>query len=313
MEKRTIVVIGATGSQGGGLARAILNDSEGEFACRAVSRDPNSDNARALADAGADVVQADLNDLDSLKKAFDDAYGAFCVTNYWEIFSPEKETEQAKNLASAAKEASLQHIVWSTLEDAREWVPLEDDRLPTLMGRHKVPHFEGKAEADKYFEDLPTTYMMASFYWDNMISFGAGPQKMEDGSYALVMPMGNEKLAGIAAADIGKCVYGMFKRPDEYIGKRVGIAGEHLRVSDMAEKMSRAMNRKIGYNDVPADVYRSFDFPGAADLGNMFQFYRDFAEDTLKARSVEESRSLNPELQSFDDWLQDKASEIPLD
>jgi uncharacterized protein YbjT (DUF2867 family) len=313
MAKRTIVVVGATGSQGGGLARAILNDPDGEFALRAVTRNPDSDAARALADAGADVAKADLDDLESILRAFEGAYGAFCVTNYWEIFSPDRETQQASHMATAAKEAGLEHVVWSTLEDSRDWVPLDDDRLPTLMGRHKVPHFEGKAEADQYFEDLPTTFMMASFYWDNMISFGAGPRKMEDGSYALVMPMGDSKLAGIAAEDIGKCVYGLFQRPDEYIGRRVGLAGEHVRVAEMAAKMSRAIGIDIGYVDIPADAYRSFDFPGAADLGNMFQFYRDFADDTLEARSVEESRRLNPELQSFDDWLERNASRIPLD
>jgi uncharacterized protein YbjT (DUF2867 family) len=311
---KIIAVVGATGAQGGGLVRAILDAEDGEYAVRALTRKPESDAAHALAELGAEVVRADLNDLDSLRQAFRGAYGAFCVTNYWELFSPEKEKEQARNLAQAAHDEGLKHVVWSTLEDTRQWVPLTDDSMPTLMERYKVPHFEGKAEADAYFTELgvPTTFMMASYYWENMIFFGGGPQKGPDGSLALVIPMGDKPLAGIAAEDIGRCVYGIFRRGDYYIGRRVGLAGDRLTLHEMADGLTRALGVEIGYNDVPADVFRSFDFPGAEDVGNMFQFYRDYSDDVLEARSIDESKSLNPALQSFNEWLAVNKDRIPL-
>ena len=103
-DKKIIAVVGATGAQGGGLARAILNDSQSEFAVRAITRNPDSEKAKELAALGAEVVAADIDDYESVKKAFDGAYGAFCITNYWEHFSPEREQAQAMNLARAAKD-----------------------------------------------------------------------------------------------------------------------------------------------------------------------------------------------------------------
>ena len=103
--------------------------------------------------------------------------------------------------AKAAKAAGVQHVVWSTLEDTRKWVPLSDNRMPTLMGKYKVPHFDAKAEADVYFSGLPVTYLVTSFYWDNLYAFGLGPKKGEDGVYSWAFPMGNKRLAGIAVED----------------------------------------------------------------------------------------------------------------
>src|SRR5580704_17977146 len=159
-DKKIIAVLGATGAQGGGLVRAILADPDGGFAARALTRDVNSAKAKELAKLGAEVVAADVDNPETLKKAFAGAYGAFCVTFFWAHFSPEKEMADAQNMALAAKAAGLKHVIWSTLEDTRKWVPLNDDRMPTLKGKYKVPHFDGKGEADKMFTDLnvPTTF-----------------------------------------------------------------------------------------------------------------------------------------------------------
>lgn len=313
-DSKLIAVVGATGAQGGGLARAILDDPAGGFRCRALTRHPDSDKARALADRGAEVVAADLDDVESLVRAFDGAYGAFCVTNFWEHFSPEKEQAQAANLAEAAKRAGLKHVVWSTLEDTRKWVPLDDDRMPTLQGEYKVPHFDAKGAANREFTDrgVPTTLLHTSFYWDNFIYFGSGPQRMPDGSLALVFPLDDAKLPGIAVEDIGRSAYGIFKAGDRFIGESVGIAGEHVSGQEMADAMSDALGQNIGYANVPPDVYRSFEFDGADDLGNMFQFKRDFEDDFRRPRDVEATRRLNPQLQSFDDWLKRNASQIPI-
>jgi uncharacterized protein YbjT (DUF2867 family) len=314
-DKKIIAVVGSTGAQGGGLARAILADTKGDFAVRALTRKPASDKAMALAQQGAEVAGADLNDVESLKRAFAGAYGAFCVTNYWELFSPEKELAQASNMAHAAKAAGLKHVIWSTLEDTRKWVPLTDNRMPTLMGKYKVPHFDAKGEADDIFvkAGLPLTLLITSFYWDNLVFFGMGPKKGPDGKLAITFPMDDKKLPGIAAEDIGKCAFGIFKRGAEFIGKKVGISGENLTAAQMAGAMSKALGKEIRYNAVPPDVYRSFGFPGADDLGNMFQFKRDFNDYYCGARSPEFARSLNPELLDFEAWLARNKDRIPIE
>jgi hypothetical protein len=188
--KEVITVIGATGAQGGGLCAAILNDPQGGFACRAITRDPGKDKARALAAKGADVVAADLDDVERLTQAFRGAHGAYCVTNFWQHFSAEKEHQQAKNLAEAADAAGVMHVIWSTLEDT------------------------GK---------LPITYH---------------------------------------AAD--------------------------------------------------ADAYRAFGFPGADEIGNMCQMYRDFETAVMGLRTPALTRELNPELLTFDQWAEKNKSKFPL-
>ncbi len=314
-DKKIIAVIGATGMQGGGLIRAILNDPNSEFTPRAITRKPDSDKAKGLSEKSVEVVKADASDIESLKKAFKDAYGAYCMTAYWEYLSPEKEKEHAKNMALAAKDVGLSHVIWSTLEDTRKFIPLSDDRMPTLMEKYKVPHFDGKGEANKYFIEarVPTIFLFASFYWDNMIFFGSGPKKGPDGKLALTYPMGDKKLAGIASEDIGKCAYGIFKSGSKYMRKTVGIAGDHLTIKEMAKKLTNALGKEIIYNEVSPDTYRSFGFPGAEDIGNMFQFYRDFEKDVLEVRNLDVSLSLNPELKNFDQWLVENKNRIPLE
>jgi len=313
-DRKIIAVVGATGAQGGGLVRAILADRSGSFAVRAITRNPDSEKAQALRAAGAEVVAADLDKPETLSKAFAGAHGAFLLTNFWEHFSPEKELTQARNMAQAAKAAGVQHVIWSTLEDTRKWVPLEDGRMPTLMGKYKVPHFDAKGEADGIFRELglPTTFLLTAFYWDNLIYFGAGPQRGPDGVLAITFPMDDKRLPGIAAEDIGKCAYGIFKRGREFIGKTVAIAGEHLNGAGMAQALTRALGQEVRYNNVPPEVYRSFGFPGADDLGNMFQFKRDFNDYFVGARDLELTRKLNPELQTFEQWLAVHKDQIPL-
>jgi len=314
-EKKIIAVVGATGAQGGGLVRAIMNDVNGPFTARAITRDVNSEKAKLLAKLGAEVVAADVNDVESLKRAFKDAYGAFCVTFFWADFSAANEIAQATNMARAAKKAGVQHAIWSTFEDTRKWVPLSDNRMPTLQGKYKVAHFDAKSEADHVFTDLgvPTTFLLTSFYWENLIYFGAGPKKGPDGTLAITFPMGDKKLPGISSEDIGRCSYGIFKKGHEFIGKTVGVAGEHLTGAQMAAALTRALGQDVRYNDVPPDVYRSFGFPGADDMGNMFHIKRDFEQAYCGARSVDFSRRLNPALQGFESWLKANSSRIPIE
>ena len=314
-DKKIIAVLGATGMQGGGLVRAIMDDDSGEFTARALTRNINSDKAKALAKLGAEVVAADVDNEESLKKALEGAYGAYCVTFFWEHFSPEKENAHAESMAKAAKHNGLEQVIWSTLEDTRKWIPLDDNRMPTLMDKYKVPHFDSKGEVDHVFTDLgvPTTFLLTSFYWDNLIHFDMGPKKGPDGKLAFTLPMGDKKLPGIAGEDIGKCAYGIFKNNSKYIGETVGIAGEHLTGTQMAAALTEALDQDILYNDVPPEVYRGFGFPGAEDLGNMFQFKADFEDYFCGARNLDFSREMNPELQTFAVWLDRNKSRIPME
>ena len=313
--KKIIAVVGATGAQGGGLVRAICADPDSGFTARAITRDVNSDKAKALAALGAEVVAADIDDEAALTEALRGAYGAFFVTFFWAHMSPEKEKAEARIMVAAAKAAGIKHVIWSTLEDTREWVPLSDPRMPTLMGEYKVPHFDAKGESNKLFTEagVPTTFLFTSFYWENLIYFGMGPKKGPDGALAFTLPMAEAKLAGIASEDIGKCALGIFKRGADFIGKSVGIVGEHLSGRQMAAAMSTAFGQSISYNAISPATFRGFGFPGADDLGNMFQFYAEFEDVLSERRKPEQSRALNPQLQTFAAWLAANKSQIPLE
>jgi uncharacterized protein YbjT (DUF2867 family) len=312
-DKKIIAVAGATGAQGGGLVRAITSDAGSEFAARALTRDASSDKAKALADGGAEVVEADLDDLASVEAAFAGAYGAYCVTFFWEHFSADIELAQAKNMAAAAKSAGLQHVIASSLEDTRNFISLDDDRMPTLQGKYKVPHYDSKGDTDQAYIDagVPLTVLRTSFYWDNMIMFGMGPKRNEEGKLVFALPMGDKRLPGIAAEDIGKVAYGIFKRGSEFIGKTVGIAGEHLTGAEFAAIMSKVYEEGVTYYAPSPDEYRSYGFPGADDLGNMFQFKQEFEADYVGARDIERTRQLDPELLTFEEWLTENKDRIP--
>jgi len=309
---KTIAVVGATGKQGGSLARALQCDASGAFAVRALTRKPSSDRAQALARAGAAVVQADADDPESLKRAFDGAYGAYCVTDFWEHGDPERERRQGAAMAEAARSAGLQHVIWSTLEDTRPFVPLSDPRMPTLLGKYKVPHYDAKAEVDAEFRRLgvPTTFLLTSFYWENFLGFRGMRLRPGDGDeLILAMPMGNEQLPGIAIDDLALCALGIFKQTCS-AGQTIGVAGDQPTCAQMAASFTKALGRPVRYVDVDPAAYRTWDFPGAAELSNMLQFKRDFPDVFCGARSVERSRQLNPRLQTFEQWLERHRSEF---
>jgi len=311
---KTIAVLGATGTQGGGLVRAILADPEREFAVRAVTRDPGSAKAQELAAAGAEVVAADLDDEGSLRAAFDGVYGAFVVTNF---FAPrteaeiaarsaaEMELDQAGNAARAARHAGVQHVLWSTLEDTRTFFG-DTDRVPSLDdGRYKVPHFDAKAEGDELFRaaGVPTTFLRTTYYYENLLG-PLGPVRDADGKLVVTLPMGDSPINAIAVEDIGRTALGVFRRGQEYVGRVISIAGDQLTGQQLADALSDAFGEPVRYEPHSWEAFRSFDFPGAVEFANMFQYYAENAEDFTKARDLEVVRSLNPQLQSFRDWLQ---------
>jgi uncharacterized protein YbjT (DUF2867 family) len=301
-DRPLIAVLGATGAQGGGLVRAILADPQRRFAARALTRKPEAPAARALAQAGAEVVFADLDDAFTLDAAFTGAHGVFAVTNYWEHLSPEREVTQAGNVARAAASARVRHVVWSTLVDTRRRVPLADPRLPTLMGRYKVPHYDGKGEADALFAEVPTTFLRTSFYWDNLIHFGLGPKRAADGVAELALPLGDCALPGVAAEDIGACALGVFARFGEFVGATLGIAGEHVTGARMARSLAGVLGEPVRYRPVSFQDYVALGYPGGHDMANMFHYKHDFNAEYRAEQPVARSRLLHPGLLDFEAW-----------
>lgn len=302
-----IAVLGATGTQGGGLARALLRDPQRRFAVRAITRQPDSVAARALAAEGAQLVLADLDRPDTLAPALHGAHGVFAVTNFWEHFNPERDLRQAAHLARAAATAGVAHIVWSTLEDTRRHMALDDPRMPTLMGRYKVPHMDLKAEADACFAGLPVTFVLTSFYWDNLVRAGLHPQRDAQGQLVWALPIGNARLPGIAGEDIGACVAAMFARGQAAIGQRIGLAGDVLSGAEMAAAMAHTLAEPVRHVALPPAEFARLPFPGAVELANMFQFKRDFEPAYCAARPPAAARALFPALRRFPQWLADEA------
>jgi len=310
-----VTVFGATGAQGGGLARAILADASRRFRLRAVTRNPLAPAARALAEAGAEVVRGDIDSLQDVGNALRGADAAFCVTSFWDHQDPERELRQARNLATAAAGRDVAHVVWSTLEDTRDFVPPGTGSMPVLHGRFNVPHYDAKGEANATFVALgvPTTYLYTSFYWDNLIHFGMQPRRGPNGRLGFVLPMGEARLPGIAAADIGACAYGILLRGRELLGKSVGIAGEHLSGRQMAEQLALVLGEPVDHIALTPRQYARLGFAGAEDLANMFQFKQDFERRYCGSRDISCARELHPELMTFAAWLAQNGRRLPIE
>lgn len=315
MSRPIITVFGATGAQGGGLARAILADCDHRFALRAVTRKPDGHAAHALKRAGAEVLVADLDDTCSVQRALDGAHGAFLMTNFWEHLSPEKELAHAHGIATAAAQAGIRHAIWSTLEDTREFMPVDGTRMPVLQGKYNVSHFDAKGEANRLFvqQRVPTTYFYTSAYWENLIYFGMGPKRRADGMLALTFPTGEKSIPWIAAEDIGRSAYNIFVRGESQIGLSIGVAGEHLTGAQMAAQLTAALGQPVAYDAVTPEQYRALGFAGADELGNMFQFKCDFEQSYRSRRDLARSRALHPQMATFSQWLAQNKSRLPLE
>jgi uncharacterized protein YbjT (DUF2867 family) len=287
-ERRTILVTGATGAQGGSVVRHLLERDS--YAVRAFTRNPDSERARALAKQGVEVVAGDLEDADSLRAALDGCYGAFGVTNFWEHF--DREAQQGRNLVDAVADAGIRHFVFSTLPNVKA----------LTGGEIEVPHFDIKGEMEGYARErgVPATFAQMAFYYENFYVF-LKPQRQEDGSYVIGFPQGDTLLAGVAAEDAGGVIAVMFDRPDEFMGGTQYIVGDDLPAAEYAAIMSRVLDRRVAYQHIPRDVFAGFGFPGAEDVANMFEFYRTRVPN--RRADLERSRELYPAIQDFETWL----------
>jgi uncharacterized protein YbjT (DUF2867 family) len=287
-KNKIILVLGATGAQGGSVARHLLSSSD--FSVRCLTRDPGSEKAGALAKAGAEVFKGDFENPESLDAALQGCYGVFGVTNFWEHF--DKEYQQGKNLVDAVERAGVEHFVFSTLPYVNK----------ITKGELEVPHFDIKGQLEEYTRSLGinATFVHVAFYYENFLSYFS-PQDQGDGTFTFGFPQGNTPLAAVAVEDLGGVVKTIFERPSDFKGRIVGVVGDDLPPASYADTMTGILGKKVVYNYIPRDVFASFDFPGADDLANMFEYNR--LHITNRQEDLEESRSLYPELQSFDSWL----------
>ncbi len=286
-EQRLVLVTGATGAQGGGVARHLLRSAK--FRVRCLTRKANSAKAAELRQAGAELAEGDLEDSASLRAALDGCYGAFGVTNFWEHFG--KEYAQGKNLVDAVKASDVQHFVFSTLPSSKS----------ISGGTHEVPHFDMKARLEEYARELgiPSTFVHVAFYFENFLTYFP-PQKQADGSYSFGFPQGDTALAGVAVEDVGGVVAAIFEKRAEMPGRTVGIAGDDLTGAEYADILSRTLGRTIRYNHIPREVYAAFGFPGAQELADMFDFNRLYIPE--RKADVAASRSLYPAMRTFETW-----------
>ncbi|XP_036621747.1 nmrA-like family domain-containing protein 1 [Trichosurus vulpecula] len=286
--KKVIVVFGATGRQGGSVARAILGSKD--FSVRALTRDVTRPAALALRDLGAEVVKCNLNDQESVKEALKGAYGAFLVTTYWEDFNKEKEVQQGKIVADASKQLGLKHVVYSGLENVKK----------LTSGKLEVPHFDGKGEVEEYFWNLgvPMTSVRIPAYFENFLNFFK-PVKASDGNYYnLSLPMKDIPMDGISVADIGPAVASILRSPDEFVGKAVGLSAEALTIQQYADILSKTLGKVVKDSKITPEAFEKLGFPGAKEIADMMRFYH-----TKPDRDVKLTHRLNPNVKSFSQFI----------
>jgi uncharacterized protein YbjT (DUF2867 family) len=280
------LVTGATGAQGGGVARSLL--AEGRKV-RIFTRHGDSAGASALRALGAEVAVGDLADVPALVRAMKGCDSVFGLTNFWEHFGC--ETVHGKNIVDAARQSGVTHLVMSTLPSS----------LTVSGGEITVPHLESKAEMEVYARQsgVPSTFVHVAFYFDNFLTFFP-PRAGEDGVLAFGFPQGETRLAGVAVEDVGPVVAAIFRDRARFLGQVVGIVGEELRGDEYAAILTRAIGREVRYTHIAREVFAGFGFPGAEDLAAMFDLNRRFI--LSRQADITLTRSLNPAAQSFERW-----------
>lgn len=294
MSKPIIAVVGGTGAQGGGVVDALLERDR--FAVRVLTRNPDSDKARALAARGVELVVADLGDASTLPAAFAGAYGAFVVTNFWEQ-SGVSESDQGAAAVAAAREAGVQHFVWSTLPDAA--------RLSG--GALAVHHFTGKAVVDAVVADAQFqhhTFVEPPMYFQNFTT-AMSPQPLGDGTKGWVVPMDPDRRC-IHAGDVtevGKVVARAFEQPEVVgQGQHLGVAPGLVSWNDLVATLN-AQGHRVAVRQVPAAVYDDF-FPGAREMREMFQWFEGYTYFGPDAEEkLANTRAIYPEpFTGFAEW-----------
>ena len=290
-----VSVTGVTGKQGGAVARELLQNG---YSVRGITRNLDNDMIRELVELGMEAVVADFDDINTLKSAFTDSNGVFLMTNFWEHMNPEKEYNQGRNLIDAAVSCNVRHIVWSTLENTKEY----QDEIPYL-GEYKVPHFDEKGRLSRYLEDISNnnniiyTNLYTSFFYENLTSM-MKLQPDNNGVYNLCIPMNNTLLPIVTVRDIGKMVNYAIRNG---VMGNIGVASQHLTCGEIANILSEVMEKDVRHIYLPFDKYKELGFPGSQDLGNMFEFKNVHNQEFCRTRNINDINKCFTPL-SFRDW-----------
>jgi uncharacterized protein YbjT (DUF2867 family) len=286
--RRKVFVSGATGAQGGAVARSLLNRG---FEARCLTRCPRGPAALALQRLGAEIVAGDLADLSTLIAAMRGCQAAFGVTNYWEHFGA--EVTHGYNIVDAARACAVPHLVLSTLPSSK------------LMSHGKllVPHIETKFEIERYAlsSGQPSTFVHVAFYFENFLSYFR-PKLAADGGYEFGFPQGDTPLAALAINDLGPFVSELVAHPQRFLGQTVGAATLELRGDQYAASMSRVLACDVRYRHISSSEYANLGFPGAEDLASMFDLNRRFTP--TRVADIALMRELHPARLDFDHWLE---------
>nr|XP_054752173.1 nmrA-like family domain-containing protein 1 [Lytechinus pictus] len=293
---KLITVFGATGIQGGSLVRALLQD--GSYKVRGITRNVESEKAKTLAQQGVEMVKASMDDAASLEKAMEGSYGVFAVTNYWELMDQAKETEMGKNMVDVARKVGVKHFVFSGLQSVKK-----------AIGK-PCPHLEGKAEVEEYMfaSGLPASSVRYAMYMDNIWA-ALTPQKVADGEFVWNVPMENKAVDMIYAGEAGRAVAAIFKNPDQYIGKSVGLSGDRKTMSqycDILNAILEAESVHVSPTQMTAKEFSQMPFPAADDLGVMFEFFQ--TEHPCYSR--EETKRLDSNTFDFQAFVKDNKEKI---
>ncbi|MFQ5979231.1 MAG: NmrA/HSCARG family protein [Candidatus Heimdallarchaeota archaeon] len=258
-DNRTITVIGATGNQGGAVTRHLVKNG---WPVRAVTRDPSSDRSQQLLALGSNVelAKADLNDSEALESTFSDTYGVFSVQNFWTSGGATAETQQGKNTALAAKNAEVEHFVYSSVGSAQ---------LHTGLA-----HFESKFAVEEYIRELtlPATIIRPVYFMENFLFFPDLKEGLAKGTLAMGLPPDRQPQL-IALDDIGGIAAAVFEEPERYIDQALDIAGDEVTMPQVATGFSEKLSKPIAYQPVPlgaiyeADVEMGKMFTGSLRLG----------------------------------------------
>lgn len=294
-QRPVALVVGATGSQGGSVVRALLG--RGEYRVRAITRAPRSEQAQALRAAGVEVLRGDLDDRRSLRTALAGAEVAFGVTNYWEHF--DREAELGLKLVDALADSGVRHVVLSSRPSAKR----------ISNGEFSIASFEGKARMEDAAMaiGLPATFVHPAFFYENFLSLFV-PQRQADGTFRFGFPQGDAPLAGFAAEDLGGAVAEIFARGESLIGERLPLVGEVSTPAEYAEVMAAVSDEVVRYRHVPWEVFLTYGFPGAHDLANTFDFYR--TQEARARAGLIACKTLFPGVRRFARWLVEHRAEF---
>ncbi|XP_052097234.1 nmrA-like family domain-containing protein 1 isoform X1 [Mytilus californianus] len=292
---RTVVVFGATGLLGSSVARALLEDPF-RFKVKCVTRRSSSDKARKLAELGAIIVTADLDDPKSLERAVDGADTMFLTTHYWEDKNKEKEVIRGLNAIDAAVHANIRHLVFNGSELVKKYVGRE------------CAHLDSKAGIEEYIREVGSkagragityTIIRLPFWYENFFTIFK-PHKIKHGVYAIALPLEDNDIEAISVEDVGECVATIFNKPKLYAGKTIGLTAGRLTMKAVVEGFNKQFsNRKFEDPKIRCKDFERFQFVGAKDLAVMF----DFFTSPHCVRDYKLTKKLNSDIRSFDKWL----------